>query len=1185
MPAESKSQVFPAHSLPVASVTVFDDRAEVARTIKTSLKSGINEICVQNISKSALENCIKVTPRGNAIVKEVNFHETAALESDENQSPRLKALLDERKTLINEQKKQVDSEELLKKEVEVLDKMVCEAGSEVAKSSDDQESVSLTVEDEDLNGFSSFLEFYMNLSLEKRESLHQCESLKKQIDEKLNKVNSEIQQLQNSRMFTRNVTIVLEAAEECDIELDISYQVWQARWFPSYDIRLVEDETDHNLMKITYYGKIVQKTGEDWLDAPIILSTAKPILGGNIPELGTLCAKFYVPMKPVPFRGPPMTFGVASLKCAKLKSRSLRDEGSAVEESMVNEADEAPLAPALATSSDAALSTTFKISRPTTIFSGSGEHKVVITVLELHPIIFYQTVPCKDKNVYIVSSASNTSSFPFLAGETSIYVNNSFVSKSSMKNISPGEKFQCVLGVDPAIAVEYKPAGSFSEQVGVISKSTSKTHEQKIVVRSSKQTKIMLTIRELVPKSTDEKIKHFKTTVMLVLLLFLLLLKIRLFSPELSQKQGTEDVTDTAIPTEGAKLDKDHNLEWTFNVEPNSNVEKVVKWTVEYPALESIVIVETPLQHMDANTSDVNQTEKAVHNFKVFDLPISLVTVYTDRAEIKRLVRVDLKPGINEVIVEAVSKKTLADSIRVDGHGEATIHEVQFQCKPALTSEAPSPKVKSLQTELKNLNETKSMTEDRQNVIQKQVEALDLLITKATSCVAGKGKKVIFNDITFGSIRKLLDYYESKSIKLREQSREISDEIVELSQKIEKLEAELENIQNDIGNKRDISIVLEAKKNITAELFVSYQVWDAHWMPSYDIHVSPGEDAKAIVERIYFYLGLFSLLKFTQYTANSHLLKMMYYGKIEQSSGEDWNEAKLILSTAQPALGGRLPTLGRLEAKFSRPVVAVQRANGIMSNGFSAGGLFGAARPAADACMPVSKTVVSDSEMSTVFEITRLTTIPSDSSAHRVTIAVVKLNAALLHTVVPSKNTNVFLLASLINESAYPFLAGEASVYFSNSFIAKTCLKSVAPGEFFECSLGVDAAIKIDCKPMATYTEQVGFISKNPCVAHERKILAKNTKNEDVTLTLKEAIPKSTDEKIKIRLISPSVSEMHAEVPTKKSLGLPALGAILNDQKQLEWTVKLKPNEETELIIKYSVEYPSNEKVVFEEVF
>lgn len=37
--------------------------------------------------------------------------------------------------------------------------------------------------------------------------------------------------------------------------------------------------------------------------------------------------------------------------------------------------------------------------------------------------------------------------------------------KSTMKTVSPGERFQCSLGVDPSITIEYKPAHIFSGQV------------------------------------------------------------------------------------------------------------------------------------------------------------------------------------------------------------------------------------------------------------------------------------------------------------------------------------------------------------------------------------------------------------------------------------------------------------------------------------------------------------------------------------------------------------------------------------------------------------------------------------------------------------------------------------------------------------------------------------------------
>ena len=49
---------------------------------------------------------------------------------------------------------------------------------------------------------------------------------------------------------------------------------------------------------------------------------------------------------------------------------------------------------------------------------------------------------------------------------------------------------------------------------------------------------------------------------------------------------------------------------------------------------------------------------------------------------------------------------------------------------------------------------------------------------------------------------------------------------------------------------------------------------------------------------------------------------MLYYGLIKQSTGEDWTNAKLSLSTANPSIGGSVPELGEQLLKFKRVYMA-----------------------------------------------------------------------------------------------------------------------------------------------------------------------------------------------------------------------------------------------------------------------
>ena len=48
---------------------------------------------------------------------------------------------------------------------------------------------------------------------------------------------------------------------------------------------------------------------------------------------------------------------------------------------------------------------------------------------------------------------------------------------------------------------------------------------------------------------------------------------------------------------------------------------------------------------------------------------------------------------------------------------------------------------------------------------------------------------------------------------------------------------------------------------------------------------------------------------------------MLYYGLIKQSTGEDWPDAKLSLSTANPSIGGCVPELGVQLLKFKQPTM------------------------------------------------------------------------------------------------------------------------------------------------------------------------------------------------------------------------------------------------------------------------
>lgn len=95
-------------------------------------------------------------------------------------------------------------------------------------------------------------------------------------------------------------------------------------------------------------------------------------------------------------------------------------------------------------------------------------------------------------------------------------------------------------------------------------------------------------------------------------------------------------------------------------------------------------------------------------NLESRELPLNTVTIFSDRAELKYVFGVILKQGLNNICVDVsiqvteiltyfllqnVCASIEADSIRVDGKGVATIHEVQYKTEHATDSEVDTPQV------------------------------------------------------------------------------------------------------------------------------------------------------------------------------------------------------------------------------------------------------------------------------------------------------------------------------------------------------------------------------------------------------------------------------------------------------------------------------------------------------------
>ena len=182
---------------------------------------------------------------------------------------------------------------------------------------------------------------------------------------------------------------------------------------------------------------------------------------------------------------------------------------------------------------------------------------------------------------------------------------------------------------------------------------------------------------------------------------------------------------------------------------------------------------------------------------------------------------------------------------------------------------------------------------------------------------------------------------------------------------------------------------------VPAELYhmLTYIVSGARWTPQYDL--------RAFI---------------TEGKGSSSVVKLNYRASIVQSTGEDWNDVSLTLSTASPLQGTAVPSLAPYwiaEKEIPKPTAAplFGQGSGLIPRGramkrSSAAGGFGnsseldmlsssiAPPPAPLVPMPAAlfrQAVASDSAVSATFAIPGQSTIPSEgdaaaSQSHKVSI-------------------------------------------------------------------------------------------------------------------------------------------------------------------------------------------------------
>lgn len=495
--------------------------------------------------------------------------------------------------------------------------------------------------------------------------------------------------------------------------------------------------------------------------------------------------------------------------------------------------------------------------------------------------------------------------------------------------------------------------------------------------------------------------------------------------------------------------------------------------------------------------------------------PVSAVTVYNDRAEVTRAVSA-LLDGVGQfdLTVEGLSQLVVADSLRVTSRSASIkILEVSYRELEAPTTD--SSRVQGLQERVEGLEKEIARLNRSVEIVEGGVKLVDsfastALVRREAVPAGAAGSSAL--DLDF--VERVLDLRVTRLEAAASSTQDLHKQLATLNKQLAAARQELRAAQG-LDRRRTpekaATISVECAEAGPVDLLLVYMVeGSASWSPSYDLRI----DSK------------------------TSTLHVTYYGNIKQNSGEDWNEARLTLSTAAPSVGGVPPALPsrRFVVGYRRPVEELERmerrgsdrALSVCFDGSDhddgGGSLPDLGSPGAGAGAG-SGTPAQPKRALAAFVIEHLATIESDNKPHKVTIATLPLPATFRHYCVPRMAPMAYVLAVCTNSTRFTLLGSkEVNVFLDGAFVAKSALPNVSSGETFRSFLGVDVAVRVEYSDVGPKSSSSGVFSKSAVVAHKYSTTIKNTKPTPINLIIADVFPSSSDARIKVLPVEPSAS-------------------------------------------------------------
>jgi len=528
------------------------------------------------------------------------------------------------------------------------------------------------------------------------------------------------------------------------------------------------------------------------------------------------------------------------------------------------------------------------------------------------------------------------------------------------------------------------------------------------------------------------------------------------------------------------------------------------------------------------------------------------VIVYSQGAQLSHKASFTVKAGVTEVIVEGISAYIDAKSIQVKAMGNVVILDSRYSLyypKPEPVNPDGIPL--KISKEIKQLGDSiKWMNYDIQE-IQDEIDILEKTKAMISNNGSMRGQGRVSDSLNF--LKNAVEYYglkmteiNKKKLALNKKLQEKNDKLAIMQERYAALEAyqngEYQNVELSKQPIPRVIVTLQASEAASGKMTVSYLVSNAGWTPLYDLRSE----------------------------ASSGKINLTYKAQVFQSTGLDWNEVKLSISTNNPYANKTKPELSPwyldyVQYRAYESDNANKRKENVTITGsstpaFNMGYSFSPSMEDKPALTADEFTTVVNHLISAEFKIDLPYTIKSNNEMHIVFVKQTDLDTKFRYYAVPKMDPSVYLVAQMTKMDELQLVPAKANIFFEGTYIGETYIDPTSMDDTLNLSLGKDPNIVVKRTLLKKDL-------KDKIVAEKRErtfnysIEVRNLKSSNIELYVQDQIPITQNGDIIIENINPGKGKL--DEPT----GL------------IEWIVNIKPKESKTIEFGYKVKHDKDKQI------